>query len=933
MRAASLIIQRGTALVATAMGGLLLFLLFFLALSHSASFVHADPIEPPEGYPKFNTSIKIVTPTLAGTSGETLWYNIEIRNTGAYTAAGVTVADTIPDNATYNHDAQASVPSTFSFANGILTWMGDVGFDATVVLTFSVDVDAGFAGVVENTAVISHSLMAQAVSITAQTVVTDDPILTIAKSSQPDLPGANKPMTYTLIVGNQGQPAQDLSLTVVDRLPENTSLRSIGPDGSADGDLITWMRTVDLALGETTIFTFSVDVDDVISGTAIVNDDYSVSAPDLGITPGEPHTVTVVSPILRLVKETWPDPPGSNREMTYILTLLNRGSLATGLVITDRVPAGVAYVDGGSESDGVVSWTYPSLATGETAQFTFTVEVGDVMDVAIVNDDYGVCSAEGICQTGQTLTSVVRGPQFAATAELDPIAHQPGGGQSQVTPTLTIENLGPGNALDATALLYFHNIRVVNVGDLEVIPPRGAISPGPACGDECRAYVWVGDIFYEETLTFITTYNIAQGHRGRTTVGGDGGMYTTTVVITDSLGGLVTEPISATAEGRITTNANLIPQKSAPKYVGRGQPLTYTIEVVNTGLSTESGGWLTDTVPLDVALMNVSHNGTTATVGNRVVVSWPLPDMGPADRLERFFAVRADDDLVSGTHIVNDDYWASWTKGGELYANMGDPITTTVRDVGLVDSFKLATPTLALPGPDNILTYTVHVVNSAPFTLYEVSLYDYLPWQHSTYQRDAVASAGEIISDIVSIQWQGAVGAMSSEIITFTVLVDADFQGAITNTAVISHFALLEPVEVYAVAYITDKPVLQISKSASPSSVQVGDEIEYTLRVVNRGWPATGLIVTDTIPQNTVYVAGSASGNGQLVNGQVRWEIGQLGVNENRTFTFRVEVTGGQEIVNDAYGVISAEGVSAVGPPVITPVGSAGMLYLPVILR
>ena len=44
----------------------------------------ADPIAPPEGYPKFSLSMKSVTPTLSATDGTTLEYTIEIVNTGAY---------------------------------------------------------------------------------------------------------------------------------------------------------------------------------------------------------------------------------------------------------------------------------------------------------------------------------------------------------------------------------------------------------------------------------------------------------------------------------------------------------------------------------------------------------------------------------------------------------------------------------------------------------------------------------------------------------------------------------------------------------------------------------------------------------------------------------------------------------------------------------
>jgi uncharacterized repeat protein (TIGR01451 family) len=289
-----------------------------------------------------------------------------------------------------------------------------------------------------------------------------------------------------------------------------------------------------------------------------------------------------------------------------------------------------------------------------------------------------------------------------------------------------------------------------------------------------------------------------------------------------------------------------------------------------------------------------------------------------------------DSDLISGTQIINNDYGASGY-GNILTGTVtsGPPVTTTVKEIGLSDSYKVVTPTIALPGPGNVLTYYVHIVNSSPVSLTDVTVYDLLPWASSTYQRDAVASAGDIISDIVSIRWTGDVAAFSSKVITCSVLVDADFQGTITNTAVISHPTLLSPVEVNAVAYITEKPVLRITKTASPDPAKKDVPLLYTIRVVNLGQQATNLIITDTVPSNTDYLAG-----GNLLGDQVRWNVPVLKSGDSRTFTFQVTIGNGREIINDRYGVTCEQGISATGVPVITRVaGGGGKIYLPLVLR
>ncbi|MBN1886441.1 MAG: DUF11 domain-containing protein [Thermoflexales bacterium] len=915
--------------------GMVMIVAVLLALISASQVVRAGPIPPPAGYPKLITSIKSVTPTLAPTGGVTLHYAIEIRNTGAYTAISTTLTDRLPEHTSYNGDAHASVSSTIAFTGGVLAWTGDIGFDSTVVLNFSVSLSPAFSGTLRNTAVISHPLIARPISATAETVVTNLPILAIAKSSVPSKPGPGKPLTYTLVVANQGQPAANLPITVTDRLPLSTSLRSLGPDGVTNpvSNVVTWTRRVTLELGQTTSFTFSVDVDDVPSGTVIANVAYQVAS-SVGITSGELYTVTVIDPIFSLSKHTWPDPPGSNRDMTYTLTLLNAGSLATKLVITDRIPAWVSYTHGGTRVGNVVSWTLPSLDTGESAEFSYTVTISDIMNIPIVNDNYWVCSAEDVCRSGRVLTSVVQGPTFEAFAILDPIAKKPGGGGGPVTPTLVVRNLGPGNAIQAMALLQFGRISV-SANDLYAAPAIGTPSPfprGPACGDKCVSYVWVGDLAYGDTITFTTV-------DAQSTIGGEEGtLYTATVVITDEMSNMTTAPVTGTAIGKVTHLANLIPTKSAPPVIGRGQLLTYTIDVWNSGLSNDVPPYpmLWDVIPLSVTVVSISDGGQIipgSAMLPRPYISWTLPAFSTGDHVKRTFTVRVDSDLVSGTQILNDNYRVLWNENDPTYTGIlsktGQTVTTTVLEVGLIASFKEVSPALALPGPDNLLTYSLYISNSSLLPLSGVTVQDALPWEVSTYQRDAIASAGQIVSDIVSLRWTGSVGALSFQVVTLSVRVDPNYSGPVTNTAVISHPSLLEVVTVHAVAYITDRPVLFITKSASPDPAKRDGDLVYTLRVVNLGQQATGLVITDVVPAGVEYVAG-----GELVGNQVRWEAPVLKPGESRRFAFQVKVGSVLQIVNGLYGVTCAEGVTALGKPLITLVrGGRYGIYLPVIMK
>jgi uncharacterized repeat protein (TIGR01451 family) len=929
-------LKKAIQLIAIIMIGIFMVATVLVFAHKSADRVLANgPIPPPVGYPKLTLSTKVVTPTLAKTDGAVLEYRLEILNTGAYPASDVTLTDTIPANTVYNNDAQSSALPNPSFKDGVISWEhGAVGFDDSEVITFSVTVTPGYEGIISNTAVISDPLIAAPVTVKAETRITDHPLFEIAKSATPALPGKNKPLTYELVVTNVGQDAVNTPINVTDFIPADTTFQNnASPGFSYDpiGKAVTWNPFVNLAFGETTAFTFSVEIGDVPSGTVIQNSTYSVNSED-GFGVGEPYTTTVVDPIFILSKSIIPDPPGSNNEMTYTLTVLNLGSMATDLVITDTVPADVEYLRGGdSYKDGIVTWHLPSLDTRESEQVTFTVYIADIADIIVVNDDYAVCSAEGVCAPGIPVPSYIVGPTFEVTASLDPIAHKPGGGVD-VTPTLTIKNLGPGNALDATALITFGRISVSNVDVLKVIPPDiGTFAEGPPCTiwPNCLNYVWTGNLAVGNLITITTI-------EGQSTIGGEEGThYTATVVVTDDLSGYVTEPITATAIGHITHMSNLIPTKSAPPQIGPGQTMTYTIQVFDSGLSTEAPPVLTETVPASVTLLTISDGGISQTIDGQTMISWTLPAMGPGDYLYRSFGVLVHPDLVSGTLIVNDDYLTSVYESfiKEIKTIPGEPITTTVHEVGLIDSYKTVTPTWALPGTGTVLTYVVHVVNSGPNTLSDVQVNDIFPWENSTYQRDAAVDSGSLVSDIVSLEWTGDIAAYSEKLITFTTLVDDFFEGVLTNTATITHTSLKQPVDVSAVAYITDKPVLRISKAATPDPVTVGSPLLYQIQVTNLGQQATRLVVTDTIPANTSYITGTASSGGLENHNVIQWNLPVLEPGETLNLAFQVTVQGGINIINDSYKVSCDEGVSAFGEPVITRVKYPGEMLLPIVFK
>ncbi len=872
----------------------------------------------PAPRPKLTLSTKSVYPETVYPAGVAT-YTMVLRNTGATAAPNTSLWDPFPANVTYNGDAWASSGDIIAGPSGI-TWTGEVAFDSSVVITFSVTTDPAYTGRITNTAVVTQPDILAPITLTALCTSTDTPILDLSKEGMPLLPGAGKPLTYTLWVANEGQPAQSLPITVTDRVPSNTTLLAVGPGAITDTlGHITWTRVVTLDLGVRTAFTFSVLVDgDVASGTVLLNEGYAVtsSLPGVGAV-GEPYTLTVVTPIFRLTKQTDPDPPGSNRPFVYTLTLSNRGSLATDIVVTDTVPGNVTYLSGGTyfSPTNNVSWTWPMLASYEKAVFTYSVYVGNLPGgTAIVNDHYGVSCAEGVTAPGRPLTSTVAGPSFVDSyKKVDPIAMKPGGGQSVLTYTIGILNDGAGNALDVYMRDEFTRVSFTQ-DQIVVDPPVGVITYTRI--GNLRIVEWQGDVEHDSqvTITVGPCSNIFGGVE----------VVTNTAWISDDL----TLPVSATTRILVTHDARLNVYKSGPAVIGPDETMTYTLWVVNSAFTTSPTVWLTDVLPVETTFVTASHGGQYISATG--MVSWTLPDISTGGELSRTVTVHVGD-WPSGTLIVNEDFLAGC--GNCVMTDVVfQPLTTTVQIRGLGDSYKEVDPAVSFPGPAVVLTYTLHIVNSSRFQLDGVQMTDYLPWVQSTYNRDAVASSGSLISDVVHLEWTGDMAAESEVTVTMSVLVDPWYKGPVTNTAVIDHPSLSEPVTVTAVAYVTDEPVLQLGKSARPDPVRLGTELQYTLRLYNLGQVATGLVISDTVPENTSYVPGSATRGGMLVGNTVRWEWAELEAASMESFSFRVLVEDGPVVINETYLASCAEGIWAYGEPVETRV-IGGRIYLPLLFK
>src|SRR5207248_11512740 len=115
----------------------------------------------------------------------------------------------------------------------------------------------------------------------------------------------------------------------------------------------------------------------------------------------------------------------------------------------------------------------------------------------------------------------------------------------------------------------------------------------------------------------------------------------------------------------------------------------------------------------------------------------------------------------------------------------------------------------------------------------------------------------------------------------------------ITNTAQVTATEVQSPVfSNQATVTVSGTPQLQISKTADVTSARPGDFITYTISVTNAGTgPATGGIITDSIPANTslvqIFEGGTQHGN------SVVWNLATGNPGSTATVHFRVQVQQG----------------------------------------
>jgi uncharacterized repeat protein (TIGR01451 family) len=328
--------------------------------------------------------------------------------------------------------------------------------------------------------------------------------LSITKSATPNPVAAGQALTYTLTVTNHG-PDSANGIVVTDTLPAGVTLVSVtASQGSCSGNPTVVCHPG--ILGPGAVATVRIVVTAGAPGSVSNSASVTASTPDPNA--GNNTSTTVQTTItgsasgdaadLRIAKTASPDPLVAGNTLTYTLTVHNNGpNAATGVVVTDTLPPGAAFVSaspdqGSCSGTSTVTCPLGDVATGATVRIHIVVTPGAP---GIFTNSASVVSAVFDANTANntaSVTSVVLG------------SHGGGGGESCATKEILFpgvgEVIGHNNAPFKTAS------RILNFAttDETIFAEWFPSSPGGASGPTTIASMTIpaGSVqVLDETIT------------------------------------------------------------------------------------------------------------------------------------------------------------------------------------------------------------------------------------------------------------------------------------------------------------------------------------------------------------------------------------------------------------------------------------------------
>jgi uncharacterized repeat protein (TIGR01451 family)/fimbrial isopeptide formation D2 family protein len=861
------------------------------AVLTNAVAVRADTIDP---NPDNNRDVETTHVATTGTAdlsvtkvdladpvqtGQNITYRVVVTNNGPSGATGVVLTDTLPASVVF----VSATPTQGAGCTGTTTLTCELGAIASGgVASVDVVVTTTAPGVVTNSASVTgiepdpnpgNNTASEPTTVGNPA----DADLFVTKTDTPDPVTPGQVITYALSVGNRG-PAAAANVVVADTLPSGTTFESALPPGGwtclAPVAGVLSCTIPSLASGATASIVVAVRVDAATPSGATVTNTVTVTSatPDPDPTNNQATEPTLVlAPTdadLLIVKTDAPDVAVAGTNVSYTLLATNRGpTTATGVTVTDTLPAGTTFVGGSSgcsASGGVVTCAVGTLAPGSSLALGITITTPPT---------------PGVIDNTATMTATEPDPNPGNNTDPEPTT-------LVARADVAILKTGPASVTAGTALA--DTLAIVNNGP-SVAENVTVTDPTPAgltfvstAGDCTTAFPCaLGALAPGTTRTIVVTYQVPSAYTAPDPIVNTAVVATTTEDVDPTNN-------SSTASTPLVVSGDVRLSKTGPATVIAGQTVTYTVTITNDGPSDATGVSVADPTPARLVFQATTGDCTTA-------FPCALGTLVPG-------ATRA----ITATYQVPPGYTApdpivntatvSAISGDANPANNTATATTALGPPSADLAITKTGPATVVPG--NAFTYTISVTNNGPSSATGVTVSDPAP-AGLTF----VSTTGACATPFPC-----ALGAMAPgevRVILATFLVPAAYQlpDPIVNLATVTSATPdPNPANNTASAETGVGADLVLTKVASPTPVVAGTDLEFTLVSTNLGGRiADNLAITDAVPAGTTFVSAAMS-DGQTCGtlpavggtGTIRcvWS-GQTLAGTTRTLVIRVRVNAG----------------------------------------
>ncbi|WP_372792684.1 gliding motility-associated C-terminal domain-containing protein, partial [Lutibacter sp.] len=810
-------------------------------------------------------TIKVVN-ILTPDEGDGIVYTITVSNIGS-DATGVSLTDNLPAGVTYVSDDSAGA---YNSGSGIWT-IGAIADGATVTLNITATVNAGTSGqTITNvtTAATGDQTDPDATTdtLSADILVNIFSDIVLTKVVDNATPNTGDTVTYTVTVTNNGAAAVT-NLVVTDALPMGLTFGSATPSsgtwtapnwtignlarGASESITIEALVVAAGTIPSITLTNIVTNTQDQIDTNVTLDD----STADIVVTASNLVTTKVVDNAT----------PNEGETIVYTIEVSNAGSDATGVSLTDNLPAGVTYISDdslGAYNSGSGIWTIGAIADGATATLNITATVnagtsgdditnfttaamGDQSDPTTDGDDLS------------ELITVANNADIVLTKVVD--NNSPNEGDT-ITYTVTVTNNGPAavtNLVIADALGAGLTFGLVTPSTGTWSSPNwtiGSLAPGAT-----------------ETITIEAVVGVGTG----------GTTLTNTVSNTQDQTDDNTTPDDASESVTVTSSDLETLKTVSDASPNEGNIITYTITVTNNGLSDATSVSLVDNLPVGVTY--VSHSTSDGVFNNGSGV-WSIGSLAYGDTATLTIDASVDAGTV-GVTITNTT--------SAVIADQSDPnISNNIGSVSIVpvafidlSLTKTIVNNITAPLVGDQITFEIRVNNEGPTDASGVQVTDLIPSGYEFVNYSSTIGGYDPISGVWHIG-NVEIGNMAVLLVDVIVLESGDYTNCAEITAANEDDVDSTPnsgndgEDDYACALTVpvNEADLSITKTVVANNVTplVDTEVTFEIRITNNGpLDATEVIVTDMLPDGYTFVNYSSTiGTYSEVSGL--WTIGTI---------------------------------------------------------